>query len=449
VSAPKTTLSSTARRDLLARLDAPEADFRRRYPGEGGRRQPVHVFYGGAHLFRADSARRLGELALDALDRYAPDPGAFAGALDLDGLHAVAVYDRVREKLRREPVEDLRIDFEDGYGNRPDEEEDAHAAAAAGEAAAGMAAGSLPPFLGIRLKPLTAQWRERSLRTLDIFLTTLVEATGGRLPDGFVVTLAKITFPQQVSALVDAFEQLEGGLQLAPGALKLEIMIETTQALLGENGASALGPLLDAARGRCRGAHFGAYDYTAACDITAANQLMTHPACDFARQTMRAALAGTGVRWVDGGTNILPTPVHRGVALTPAQLEENRAAVGASWKLHFGHIRRSLADGFYQGWDLHPAQLPSRFAAVYSFFLEGLEDASARLRNLNRQAAQATRLGAVFDDAATGLGLLTYFRRALDCGAITGDEAAARTELPLDVLTGVKSILPPAPRPSP
>ena len=82
---------------------------------------------------------------------------------------------RVLDKLKREPVEDFRIDFEDGYGNRPDDEEDGHAESAASEVAQGLAAGTLPPFIGIRIKPLSNELHARSLRTLDIFVTALTK----------------------------------------------------------------------------------------------------------------------------------------------------------------------------------------------------------------------------------------------------------------------------------
>jgi hypothetical protein len=120
--------------------------------------------------------------------------------------------------------------------------------------------------------------------------------------------------------------------------------------------------------------------------------------------------------------------------LTDAQRTENMQAVHAAWKRHYDNVRRSLASGFYQGWDLHPAQLTARYAAVYAFFLEGLGPAAARLRNFLQQAAQATRIGMVFDDAATGQGLLNYFLRAIACGAIIEEEAIAMTGLSLDEL---------------
>jgi citrate lyase beta subunit len=434
----ETSLPAAATQKITERLQQANRSFQKRYPGETGRRQPVHTVYGGAHLFRADTARKLGALALRSLDEFAPDPASFAQAIGLlpEGGLAPTIYQRVRAKLQREPVEDFRIDFEDGYGNRPDDEEDGHAASAAEEVAAGMAAGQLPPFLGIRMKPLSEDLRERSLRTLDIFLTRLLRKSAGRLPDNFVVTLPKVTIPEQVSALADVFEVLEAALGLPPRSLHMELMVETTQAIV--NGQGACGPLLlvEAARGRCVAAHFGTYDYTASCNITAAHQHMTHAACDFARHMMQVTLGGTGVWLCDGATNIMPVPPHPkiagGPALTPQQQEENRRAVHAAWKLHYGHIQHSLIHGYYQGWDLHPAQLPTRYAAVYAFFLQGLDAASERLRNFVAKAAQATLVGEVFDDAATGQGLLNFFLRAINCGAVKEEEALPLTGLTLE-----------------
>jgi hypothetical protein len=167
----KTSLSDNLLLDLAARLARANNDFAGSYPGETGKRQPVHTVYGGAHLFKSDSAARLGALARRSLDQFAPDFLSFAKAIGLSGADqlpdspeqdeglsanlgsdpgevrqtnksawmAHSIYNRVSEKLRREPVEDFRIDFEDGYGNRPDDEEDGHATAAATEVAEGMA----------------------------------------------------------------------------------------------------------------------------------------------------------------------------------------------------------------------------------------------------------------------------------------------------------------------
>jgi citrate lyase beta subunit len=434
------TLNPESLRPSLARLRTANLEFTRRYPGDSGTRQPVHTVYGGAHLFKADAAAKLGAVALRALEEYAPTLADFAEGLGVPERLAGVVRERVAAKLRREPVEDFRADFEDGYGNRPDAEEDGHAESVAREMAAGLAAGSLPPFLGIRIKPWNEELRERSLRTLDLFLTTLVGETGGRLPENFVVTLPKVTIPEQVTALADVFDLLEPALGLAAGALRFEIMIETTSSILDAGGRSNLPLLAEAARGRCVAAHFGTYDYTASCDITAAYQRMDHPACDFAHHMMKVAYAGTGLWLSDGATNVLPVAPHRtapgGPPLTPEQIQENRSVVHRAWRLHAAHTRHSLENAFYQGWDLHPAQLVPRYATVYTFFLEGLDAASDRLLNFVRKAAQATLVGEVFDDAATGQGLLNYFLRAMSCGAITEEEALERSGLTLEELRG-------------
>ena len=433
-----TTLAPGAVDALLGRLRGANADLARRYSGDSARRQPVHTVYGGAQVFRSDSAPKLGALALRALDNFAPDAAAFGAAIGLPEKLAPVVTARVREKLESEPVEDFRVDFEDGYGNRPDAEEDGHAVSAAREMAAGLAAKTLPPYIGIRIKPFTEDLKARSVRTLDLFLTELTAQTGGRLPDNFVVTLPKITSADQVAALADLFDLLEQGLHLASRPLALELMIETPQSIVNERGEVALVPLVEAARGRCVAAHFGTYDYTASLNITAAHQHMTHPACDFARHMMQVALAGTGVWISDGATNVLPVarPHRPDATLSGREISEDRAAVHAAWKLHYMHVRHSLEHAFYQGWDLHPAQLPTRYAALYAFFLEGLDAASARLTNFVARAGQATLMGEVFDDAATGQGLLNYFLRAWNCGAITEQEAVEKSGLSLEELRG-------------
>jgi len=428
--------------------------FARLYPGDRVHRQPVHTVYGGAQLYKADTTRRLGELAQRSLDAYGRDPfelargvgylseGAFDG-LDLADVRArfaadpaklraalpsawlaCNVYERVRAKLVREAVEDFRVDFEDGFGARSDAEEDATAIAAAQEVAAGMSQDILPPFIGIRIKSFGEEWKARGARTLELFVGTLLEHSGGRLPDNFVVTLPKITVPEQARTLVRLFEILEKRHGLAPGSLKMELMIEVTQSLLGADGRSPLPGFLQACEGRCVAAHFGTYDFTASCNITAGYQTMAHPWCDLAKGMMVLAYGGTGIFLSDGATNVMPVGPHRGAALTAEQQRENVSVVHGAWRIAGAHIRHSLQTGFYQGWDLHPAQLPVRYATCYAFFLEGFAQAAERLHNFVEKAAQATLVGDVFDDAATGQGLLNYFLRALNCGAIDLEDVA-------------------------
>ncbi|WP_282202660.1 DUF6986 family protein [Kitasatospora fiedleri] len=401
---------------LLAPVDA---ELTRRYPGESGSRQPVHTVYVPADAFGAHTVREWGAQALAAFDEHAGTPGRLAAALGVaDDALLADVHARVRAKLEREPVEDLRIDFEDGYGPRPDAEEDAAAVRAARLVAAAVADGSAPPYVGIRIKCLEAPVRARGIRTLELFLATLVAAGG--LPDGLVLTLPKVTHAAQVTALVRLLEDFERRAGLPAGRIGFEIQIETTQAILGPDGRATVALLIGAAEGRATALHYGTFDYSAACGVSAAHQSMDHPAADHAKAVMQAAAAGTGVRLSDGSTNVVP-------AGTAEQ-------VHAAWRLHHGLVRRSLARAYYQGWDMHPAHLPTRYAAVYAFYREGLTAACARLATYVAKSG-----GDVLDEPATARALSGYVLRGLDCGAVDLAEVTERTGLDrarLDALAG-------------
>lgn len=446
----KTSISKTAVRGIWSKLKKANTAFNKMYPGDRFDRQPVHTVYGGAHLFKASTAQTLGELALKSFTTYAPDCLTMAKALQLQGYEKLPkkkkeqkallkklkaktkkkhpaklyyeVYNRVIKKLETEAVEDFRIDFEDGFGNRSNEEEDQVAENAATETAKGMAEQTLPPFIGIRIKPLTEEHKERSIRTLDIFLSTLTEKTKGQLPNNFIVMLPKVTIPEQVESLVAIFELLEKKLKLKAGSLLFEIMVETTQIVINHLGKNPLRQIISASKGRCIATHFGTYDYTASNNITAKYQVMNHAVCDFAHFMTKVALSHTGIWLSDGASNIMPVGSHKGEKLTKAQLKENKETVHRAWKTGYNQIRHSLWKGLYQGWDLHPAQLPIRYVALYMFFLESIDDATLRLKAFMEKAAQATLSGDVFDDAATGQGLINYFLKALNCGAITEED---------------------------
>lgn len=458
-----TSIADLEKEILFRSLREANQAFQRVYPGDRPDRQPVHTVYGGANLFRSDTAAKMGEIALKNFRTYAPDFLTLARVLEWEGHGdiptgkkydkllsryneydeerlrqepfglAKRVYDKIIRKLETEPVEDFRIDFEDGFGNRSDEEEDATAEQAAGEVVIGMDAGTLPPFIGIRIKPFTEDLKERGVRTLDIFLSTLLDRSGGRLPENFVVMLPKVTIPQQVSTLVRLFEIIEKKFNLPAGTLKMETMVEATQIIMDEEGRNPLMRIVRAAEGRCIAAHFGTYDYTASCGITARYQTMAHPVCDFAHHMTKVALGGTGIFLSDGATNVMPVPPHRGEKLTGKEERENRRTVHNAWKTGYGHTMHSLINGFYQGWDLNPAQLPMRYAATYYFFLDSMNEATHRLKVFVERAAISTLTGDIFDDAATGQGLLNFFLRALNCGAITEEEALA-TGLSVDEL---------------
>lgn len=398
----RTTLSAALRAEVDASLAGVDAELARRYPGDPGTRQPVHTVYVPAHSFAAGTVRSWGAQALAAMDAHAPTAGAFAAALGVpDDALAAEVHTRVRAKLAREPVEDLRIDFEDGYGPHSDAEEDADAVRAARLVAAAVREGGAPPYVGIRVKCLEAAVRARAVRTLDLFLTALLDAGG--LPAGLRLTLPKVTHPQQVAAMVRLCEEFERAAGPAAGRIGFEIQIETTQAILGADGRATVARLIDASDGRCTGLHYGTFDYSAACGVGPSQQRPDHPAADHAKAVMQVAAAGTGVRLSDGSTNVLPVG-------TTAQ-------VHAAWRLHRSLVRRALDRAYYQGWDMHPGHLPTRYAAVYAYYREGLEAAGRRLAGYLAGVA-----GGVLDEPATARALSGHLLRGLDCGALDGEE---------------------------
>lgn len=455
----KPTITSKKKKKLFSQLKEANTEFQKSYPGDRSERQPVHTVYGGANLFKYNSAKILGSRALESFKLYAPDFLTFGRVFNLKGIdkinttHDIAkeeyeglspeekrthparlsyeVYQKVHKKLQTEAIEDFRIDFEDGYGNRSNEEEDATAIEAALEVAKGMKEQTLPPFIGIRIKPFTEEMKERGLRTLDLFISTLLKKTGGILPENFVVMLPKVTIPEQPDTLARFFTILEEELGLKKGVLKMEMMVETTQSIMDINGTNPLFRFIKASDERCIAMHFGTYDYTASAGITAKYQEMDHPVCDFAHHMTKVALAHTGIWLSDGATNTMPIGPHRGENLTDEQFQENAAVVHRAWKKGYDHIRHSLWNGFYQGWDLNPAQLTMRYAAVFAFFLESYDDALERLKTFVEKAARATLIKDIFDDAATGQGLLNYFLKALNSGAISEDEVL-KTGLTMD-----------------
>ncbi len=398
--------------DVLAELDrrlSPvDAARLAAYPGESPARQPVHTCYVPADAVVPGLAAAWGAEALAALDEHGlPDLGLDGGLLE-------QVLPRVRAKLAAEPVEDLRVDAEDGYRGPPGREDDdvRRAAAAVAE---DLAAGSAPPSVGIRAKSLEGPTRRRGVRSLDLFLGGL--STAG-LPLGdpspghgaphareVTVTLPKVSDVEQVRAFLPVLDALEAAHGVV---LALELQVETPQAVVGPDGAVAAARLVHAAGPRLTGLHHGTYDYSAALGIAAAHQSSDHPALDLAKQLVQVAVAGTGAVAVDGSTNVLPVG--------------DRDAVHAAWRLHAGLVRRALERGLYQGWDLHPAQLVTRYAATYAFFRAALPAAAARL------AAYLDRVdGGVLDEPATAKALATVVLRGLDCGALDDGEVRSAT----------------------
>ena len=400
-------------------------------PRPGCNRVPIHVVYGGAHLFQANTPEKLGKLALRSIKNYAADADEFAAAMGLDDDRKLVqtIYKKTIAKLESEPVEDFRIDFEDGYGFRDDKEEDADAVRASTELANAFSKKKLPEFVGFRIKSLAPETRNRSIKTLGLFLENFLDKTKKRLPPNFVVTLPKVSSPDEVQELVRRLGRIEREASLAEGTVGIELMIETPQAFLDDKGRNRLVELVRAANGRCTSAHFGAYDYTSALGISGAHQHIRHEACNFARQIMLLTLAPLGIRLVDSVTIKMPVELHKDAKLTDEQKSENRLSVHAGWREHFDNVTASMRNGFYQSWDLHPNQLVARYAAVYAFFLRSKEIDAARLRAFVEKATKASMTGNTFDDAATANGLLNFFRMGVDCGAFTESEIKKATSL--------------------
>ncbi len=424
-------------------------------------RSPVHVVYGGAHLFKAETPKKLGAIALKSLETYAPNFAEFARAMWFSGADGLPVYDdeiqklewrlienteklkaenfgawfawtiynRTIEKLEREPIEDYRIDYEDGYGFRRDAEEDAHCISASSELAKAFLEKTITPFCGFRIKSFQLETCKRAVRTLDLFLTNLLEKTGGELPANFVVTLPKITQKEEVAMLAELLDEFERENDLENGSIEIEIIIETPPSIVNETGEIALRGLVEAGKGRVNSAHFGAFDHTASLGIAGVHQHLRHEACVFARQMMQIALAPLSIRLSDSVTTEMPTAIYQGESLTKEQIKENVRAVHAAWRKHFSNATYSQINGFYQSWDLHPAQLAARYAAVYAFFLESKDSQGKRLKGFIEKAARANLTGNTFDDTASAQGLLNFFTRALNCGAMNEAEISEATSL--------------------
>ncbi|MEK0156559.1 DUF6986 family protein [Arthrobacter oryzae] len=401
----------------LAQIDRQLADtdrlLERNYPGDDGTRQPVHTVYVPADRFTPSFSAEWGAQALAAADAHG-GLTRLGHLLGQDAELAGAVAARVQAKLESEPIEDLRLDFEDGFGDRGDDAEDAAAAAAASAVAAAAAAGTAPPFIGIRFKCFEAATRARGLRTLDLFVSGL--ASAGELPQGLILTLPKVTTVAQVQAMDFAVSRLEEAHSLPAGRLRFEVQVETPQLILGPEGTSPVAQLPHAVPGRISGLHYGTYDYSASLQISAEYQSMEHPVADFAKEVMQLAVAGTGIRLSDGSTNIIPVGDN----------------VEDAWRLHGRLVRRSLERGYYQGWDLHPAQLPSRFASTYAFYRQGLPAAAARLRNYVERTE-----GGVMDEPATARALAAFVLRGVQCGAVGAEDVQALAGVGIPQLTGL------------
>jgi citrate lyase beta subunit len=375
--------------DTLTRVDTLlnkiDAELTRRFPGDRSDIQPVHTVYISASDASPDTPQQWGGVALDLLNRHATvftelgDPAELA---------------LVRQRLTEAPIADLRLDFEDGYGRRPDDIEDADAVRA-GQTLHALGLGSA----GIRIKGLTVTERQRSVRTLERVLDDGV-------PDGFVFTIPKLRAAEQVTAAVWLCEALESAHGLSERTLRFELQIESPQAVLGPDGTATVASAIQRADGRCTALHYGTYDYSAACGIAPQHQALDHPVADHAKAVMQVAAAQTGVWVCDGSTQVAPIGSDDQVA--------------QAIRRHHRLVSRSLARGYYQGWDMHPGHLVTRWLATFTFFRTAMAAAAPRL-----QAYLDCRGGAIVDEPATAEALAAVVLRGLECGAFTADDVVA------------------------
>ncbi|MGO3760533.1 MAG: DUF6986 family protein [Glutamicibacter arilaitensis] len=407
------TFDESTLASIEAKLAATDRLLENSYQGDSGARQPVHTVYVPGDKYTADLPAAWGANALATA-------GDAAGLAELAAKLNLAEPERLGElvaaKLASEPIEDLRLDFEDGYGNRPDAEEDAAVIAAADSVSAAVSAGKAPACIGIRFKCLEAPTRGRGIRTLDLFITRLLE--NGPLPEGLRLTLPKVTTVAQVEAMVHLAEQVERVHGLEAGRIRFEVQVETPQVILAANGTHPVVQLIASGKGRVSSLHYGTYDYSASLGVAAGYQSMEHPVADFAKDVMQVAVAGTGVELSDGSTNIIPAGDPENIA--------------AAWELHARLVSRHLARGIYQGWDMHENQLVTRYLATFAFFREGLQAAGTRLRNYVHQISSA-----IMDEPATVRALARYIHRGVACGAVTADEVTELAQITLPELEAI------------
>jgi hypothetical protein len=372
-----------------------------RYPGPMPGRQPVHTVYLAPQDFHAGVVGEWGVTAITSLEEYGPLPG-------FDSVVHTDLEQQVHDKLQAEPIEDLRIDFAHGAGTAGlgvrGREADRLVAAAARSVAESIGERTAPLAIGIRIPSLVADTRYRAIRTLDVFLDTLL--AGGSeptLPDGFRITVSNVVSVVQVAGLVEVCEVLEAHFALPTGRLTFEIEVASPQAVLGPDGASVAARMLHSAGGRCRSVVFAATRYAAALEIIRPEDeaLVT----DHARSVLQVACAGTGIHLSDGAVTGLPVG--------------GMGEVRRAWTEHAGLVTRSLRRGFYQGVDRHPAQLPTRFAATFAFYSDGAATAATRLQHYLDGSAAGTMEGLPTAHALAG-----YLIRGLDCGAVTEETIA-------------------------
>ncbi|MGJ7540838.1 DUF6986 family protein [Brevibacterium luteolum] len=321
------------------------------------------------------------------------------------------LFRRVSARLREKPIDDLRVDFEDGYGQRSDETEDddvRRAATATAEMAA-QAAHRCPSF-GIRPKSVDSPQPERGARTLLLWVETLLDC--GYPADTILFTAPKITSPTHVDIWRDLSAHIEDSFELNEGTVRFELQIETPQSVLAADGCNAMIELVKRSGGRCVALHYGTYDYSASLGIFPEFQSSDHPVGLFAKESMRLAAALYGIWVSDGSSNLIPTS---------ADPDANARAISR----HVDLILDALGRGIVQGWDLHPTQLPTRYLANFAFYRTYFGSSAQRLSEYFSRSSGS----GVLDEPATARAMAGLITRGWEVGALSSEEIQQATSL--------------------
>jgi citrate lyase beta subunit len=423
---------STPNPDRLLGLAAlaPEAEVAR----DAVTTQPSGTLYGGAQRFKVGALAKLGDHVQSFFQRHVDSDDAFVACFGVPTATSVATLrERLRASLQRAPLEDVRVDFEDGYGPHGDDEEDAHARLV-GEALAEKRTTGWPQRVGVRVRALESGTAKRALRTLTIVVDTMVAAgwRPGREP--FRVTLPKVTHLQELAMAARALERLEADHELPERSFVVEAMVETPEALLDREGRVPLVLWPGMARGRLGALHFGAFDYLSSLGVPARSQSLDHPACLHARASLALGAARAGIEVSDGTFLEIPVGPHREAIAGSIEEQENQEIVARALRHHAERVRRQLAEGYAQGWDLHPGQVVSRRAALLTAYVEGRDDVLRRMDGFLSAGARAARSGTAFDDAASARSLLATLRRGIRLGLDDADLVAVFLGLEVDDL---------------
>lgn len=393
---------------------------------------PVHTVYGGAQLFHRNTLKKIGEKGIALIKNYFSEPPyctVLSGESDvpLNSEIRQQVIDQTINKLTVNPVEDYRIDFEDGYGLRDSAKEDEDAERCAIELSElfQKSDNSSAFQTGIRIKSFSLPTLQRSIRTFDIFLSTFFQNCDIQNVPFLSVCLPKVTDLKEVELLLSLLTDYAKSHNLNTGFLRAEIMLETPEFYLKSNGFAALREMVDSFSGSFNALHLGLYDFTSSLGVQSADQKYNHPYLDFLRFQTIMQFSKSTIRLVDGATMEMPVEKYKKSEFAELSEEEcnaNKIMIINAANAHTENIYHSMKMGFDSSWDLHPGQVAIRYLTLFTNYKKSFSAMRERFINFVENAARATVLNGQFDDAATGQGMLNYFIKGYRLGALSADD---------------------------